>query len=104
MDAERLVVTVVLAAVAGPVVRALSVETGTSVADAVARSGALAADPGLDPARLGYAIYGRAVRPEQPVEDGDRVEVLRPLIHDPRDRRRALARQGRSIGRSARGR
>ena len=81
MDAERLVVTVVLAAVAGPVVRALSVEPGTSVADAVARSGALAADPGLD-----------------------RVEVLRPLIHDPRDRRRALARQGRSIGRSARGR
>jgi len=28
---------------------------------------------------------------------GDRVEVLRPLVEDPKERRRRLAREGRSM-------
>jgi uncharacterized protein len=97
-------VTVVVAGEGRLTRRRLEVEPGTTVAEAVARSGALAEHPELDPAALGYAIFGRAVRPQQPVEAGDRIEVLRPLVHDPRSRRRALAREGRTLGRSARGR
>jgi putative ubiquitin-RnfH superfamily antitoxin RatB of RatAB toxin-antitoxin module len=43
--------------------------------------------PGLviDPARL--AVFGRAVTPESPLRDGDRVEILRPLLIDPKDAR-----------------
>jgi putative ubiquitin-RnfH superfamily antitoxin RatB of RatAB toxin-antitoxin module len=52
--------------------------------------------PGLvvDPARL--AVFGRAVTPDSPLRDGDRVEILRPLLVDPKDARaqRAGTRRG----------
>jgi putative ubiquitin-RnfH superfamily antitoxin RatB of RatAB toxin-antitoxin module len=103
-EAVAVAVTVVVAGADRLTRRQLVVAAGTTVAEAVRRSGALAEHPGLDPAALGYAIYGRAVRADQTVEEGDRIEVLRPLVHDPKARRRALAREGRTLGRSARGR
>jgi uncharacterized protein len=52
--------------------------------------------PGLkvDPARL--AVFGRAVGLDTPLHDGDRIELLRPLVMDPKEarRRRAGARRG----------
>jgi hypothetical protein len=99
---DTLAVTVVVAGEGRITRRRIGVEAGTTVAGAVERSGALAEHPELDAARLGFSIYGRPVRPERVVEPGDRIEVLRPLIHDPRDRRRALAREGRTLGRSVR--
>ncbi len=104
MAPEQLRVTVVVAGEGRITVRRVVVEGGATVAAAVRSSAALEEHPALDPARLGYAIHGRAVEPGQPVEDGDRVEVLRPLLQDPRERRRALAKAGRSLGRSARDR
>lgn len=103
-EAGTATVTVIVAGEGRLTRRRLVVEAGTPVAEAVGRSGALEAHPELDPATLGYAIYGRSVRPDQPVEEGDRIEVLRPLVHDPKARRRELARAGRTLGRSARGR
>lgn len=63
---------------------AVSVELnpGATVADAVERSGLLA-QHGLDPAELGYAIFGRRARRDAPLADGDRVELTRPLLVDP---------------------
>lgn len=101
---DAVMVTVLVAGEDRLTRRRLEVEAGTTVAEAVGRSGALQEHPELDPATLGYAIFGRTVRPEQPVEAGDRIEVLRPLVQDPKARRRALAREGRTLGRSARGR
>jgi putative ubiquitin-RnfH superfamily antitoxin RatB of RatAB toxin-antitoxin module len=53
--------------------------------------------PGLevDPSRL--AVFGRAVGLDSPLHDGDRIELLRPLLLDPKEarRRRAGARRGR---------
>ena len=102
--AGAVMVTVIVAGEGRLTRRRLAVEPGTTVAEAVGRSGALDEHPELDPAALGYAIFGRTVRAEQPVEAGDRIEVLRPLVQDPKARRRALAREGRTLGRSARGR
>lgn len=101
-QAETLRVTVIVAGQGRITQRQVEVAAGATVAEAVLRSGALAEHPELDPARLGFAIFGRAARPEQAIESGDRIEVLRPLVHDPRDRRRALAREGRTLGRSGR--
>lgn len=41
------------------------------------------------------AIFGRLVTPEQELAQGDRVELLRPLLCDPQQarRRRAIAQQ-----------
>ena len=56
---------------------------GTTVADAVARSG-LIAQYGLDPTRLKFAVFGRGVRADARLADGDRVELTRPLEADPK--------------------
>lgn len=43
-----------------------------------------------------FGIAGRRVQPGRPLEDGDRVEILRPLAADPNEarRRRAKRRKG----------
>jgi putative ubiquitin-RnfH superfamily antitoxin RatB of RatAB toxin-antitoxin module len=55
--------------------------------------------PGLvvDPARL--AVFGRAVTPDTPLHDGDRVEILRPLLADPKQARRKRAETAAKLNR-----
>ena len=66
---------------------------GASVADALDASGIRDQVKGLeiDPQRIG--IHGRKVSLEQPLEAGDRVEIYRPLLVDPKEIRRARAKQ-----------
>jgi putative ubiquitin-RnfH superfamily antitoxin RatB of RatAB toxin-antitoxin module len=77
----------------------LTLGTGAVVADAVAASG-LVARIGLASSDLAYAIFGQRARSDTPLADGDRVEILRPLIADPKDLRRHRARRA---ARTARG-
>jgi putative ubiquitin-RnfH superfamily antitoxin RatB of RatAB toxin-antitoxin module len=68
---------------------------GRAVAgDAVAASG-MVARHGLAAAPLRLGIFGKRVSPENPLQDGDRVEILRPLAMDPNDARRRRARRTR---------
>ena len=66
--------------------------TGATVADALAAAGVEAAVPGavVDPGRL--AVFGRTASLQTRLHDGDRVEVLRPLVADPKQARRRRAR------------
>ena len=71
--------------------RSVWVEAGATVGDAVRVSG-IAADlgaMGIDCTHVG--VFGRAVGPETPLRDGDRVEVYRPLKMDPKEARRRRA-------------
>jgi putative ubiquitin-RnfH superfamily antitoxin RatB of RatAB toxin-antitoxin module len=45
----------------------------------------------LDPARVG--IFGHKASLDQVLREGDRVEIYRPLIADPKEARRQRARQ-----------
>ncbi len=56
---------------------------GATAAEAVERSG-LVGRLGLDTKTLRYAIFGQAVRADTPLADGDRVELTRPLLADPK--------------------
>ena len=47
--------------------------------------------PLLAPTQWSYAIYGRPVTPATLLRDGDRIELLRPLLADPMDQRRRRA-------------
>jgi uncharacterized protein len=76
----------------------LTVEEGTSVAQAVERSG-LAAQLDAN-ATLHCAIFSRIVPLSHIVEEGDRIEILRPLIVDPKENRRQVAAQVGPRGRS----
>jgi uncharacterized protein len=81
----------------------LTVPAGCTAWEAVERSGIFARHPGIDAATCGVGIFGVEVPRDRVLAAGDRVEVLRPLPEDPRERRRRLAREGRSMGaRSAR--
>lgn len=71
-----------------------------SIADALAaaRLQALGVEVPWDEAPVG--IFGeRRTRADVPVA-GDRIEIYRPLAHDPREARRARVRQSRRAGRS----
>lgn len=39
----------------------------------------------------GYAVFGERVRADAPLRDGDRLELLRPLLMDPKEARRRRA-------------
>ena len=43
------------------------------------------------------------IAPDSVVEDGDRIEIYRPLQADPKSVRRKLAREGKSMGKKRRG-
>jgi putative ubiquitin-RnfH superfamily antitoxin RatB of RatAB toxin-antitoxin module len=67
---------------------------GATVADAVARSGFIE-HYALDATDIRFAIFGRRTSTEAPVVDGDRVEITRPLVADPKESRRRRARSQR---------
>ena len=72
-----------------------------SVADAVRHSG-LAAHYGLDPASLRYARFGVRIDASARVADGDRVEIVRGLVLDPKAVRAARARAKAAAAKGAR--
>jgi putative ubiquitin-RnfH superfamily antitoxin RatB of RatAB toxin-antitoxin module len=47
---------------------------------------------------LNLGRFGQVIPPDQTVDDGDRIEILRPLKHDPKALRRQLAERGLSLG------
>ncbi len=102
MEPERISIRVVCAEPERQTVRELEVPEGCTAAEALETAGVLALHPGLDASRCTIGIFGREVPPDQPLRQGDRVEVLRPLREDPRERRRRLARHGATMsGKSA---
>ena len=69
----------------------LELPVGTTASEAVERTGFGLRIPGFDAAKLGLAIFGKAISPATLLRDGDRLELLRPLIADPKQARRRRA-------------
>jgi putative ubiquitin-RnfH superfamily antitoxin RatB of RatAB toxin-antitoxin module len=69
----------------------LDLATDATVADAIEQSGIVAKFDGfeLDEAKVG--IFGQKVSMAQTLRDGDRVEIYRPLLADPKEVRRQRA-------------
>lgn len=70
---------------------ALEVEEGTTALRAIERSDILRQFPEADPRRHGVGIFGKRVPADTQLRDGDRVEIYRPLIADPKAMRRERA-------------
>jgi len=77
---------------------------GMTVTDAVTASGLLEEFPELAGRRLDTGVFGQVVPALRVLAAGDRVEIYRPLKADPREMRRRLAAQGRTMGRGDAGR
>lgn len=72
---------------------------GATVAEALTAAAMETKVPGLvvDAAQL--AVFGRSVTPSSPLHDGDRVEILRPLLADPKQARRRRAEDAAKLSR-----
>ena len=68
---------------------------GVTVDDAIAHSRIADRHPGLDFASAPVGIFGRRVQRDRVLADGDRVEIYRPLVADPKTARRKRAGRGR---------
>lgn len=64
----------------------LDLPEGATVADALAAAALPEATPDMS-----CAVYGEVAAPTRLLQDGDRVELLRPLLIDPKDARRRRA-------------
>ncbi len=73
---------------------AVALPAGACVADALAAADLPASVPGLVLDDSMLAIFGRTATPGSRLHDGDRVEVLRPLLADPKQARRERAKSG----------
>lgn len=67
----------------------LSMPDGATLAQAVAQAALADAD-----SVVAYAVHGLLASAQQPLRDGDRIELLRPLLADPKDNRRRRANAG----------
>lgn len=76
-------------------VQTLHLETGSTVADVLAQCKIWEPFTQLDFAQHKIGIFGKVVELTRIVQEGDRVEIYRPLTCDPKEIRRRRA-QGQS--------
>lgn len=71
--------------------RSVTLEEGASVEQAINASGLLSLRKDIDLASNKIGIFSRPVKLGDTVQEGDRVEIYRPLIADPKEMRRQRA-------------
>ena len=89
---ETIEVEVACAQPSRQVLKRVSVAPGTTLREVVEISGLHVDFPELGIERLDVGVFGRRMDPETTVRPGDRVEVYRPLLQDPKESRRSRAR------------
>ena len=72
----------------------VEVEAGCTVREAIERSGIRAEFPELPAALEAVGIFSRKVSLDHVLNAGDRVEIYRPLVADPKESRRKRAGRG----------
>lgn len=87
----RLRVEVVFATAKAQDIVALEIDAGKTVLDAFVSSGLADRHPVISGGQPVLGVFGRRVPLATPLRDGDRVEVYRPLLANPKEARRARA-------------
>ncbi|NNL99566.1 MAG: RnfH family protein [Gammaproteobacteria bacterium] len=88
---ESVAVEVVYATRDRQVVIALNVAPGSTLRAAIERSRILQQCPDIDLAVNRIGVFGKLRDPGDPCRDGDRIEIYRPLVADPKEQRRRRA-------------
>lgn len=90
-SAAEIRVEVVYAAVSRQAVKTLTLSAGSSVEAAIRASGLLQEFPEIDLTANRIGIFGEFAGLDQSLEDGQRVEIYRALLADPKETRRRRA-------------
>lgn len=78
----------------------LSVSSAASVEQIIQQSGILQQFPQIDLRAQKVGVWSRPVKLDDNVREGDRIEIYRPLIADPKDLRRRRAEKAKEEGRA----
>lgn len=98
---ERIEVEVAYARPDEQVILALEVPAGSTIEAAIRRSGVLDRFPEIDLTANKVGVFGKVGRLDQALFDGDRVEIYRPLIADPKEARKQRAAEGKAMKKGA---
>ena len=89
-------VEIVYALAQRSIAKALHLPPGASIADALQLAAVDEIFQGLNLANATVGIFGKVASREQPLKDGDRIEIYRPLLEEPK-----LARRQRASGKTS---
>ena len=99
MSIQSINVEVAYALPGKQIIRAVNIDLGTTIGAAIVQSGIMMDFPDLDieleNAKVG--IFGKVATMTTVLADGDRVEIYRPLIADPKEVRRKRAAEGKAM-------
>ena len=79
----------------------LELPEGSTVLQAVERSGLLEKYPEIDVKKNKFGIYAKLAKADAVLRDKDRVEIYRPLIADPKEVRKQRAAEGKVMKKGA---
>ena len=83
------------------VIRAVNVDAGTTIGAAIVQSGIMMDFPDLELEDAKVGVFGKVAAMTTILSDGDRVEIYRPLIADPKEVRRKRAAEGKVMKKGA---
>ena len=78
----------------------ITVAPQSTVQQVIEQSGILQQFPQIDLAAQKVGVWSRPVKLQDSVKAGDRIEIYRPLIADPKDLRRRRAEKAKEEGRA----
>ena len=70
---------------------------GMTVQQAVEASGILQRYPEIEIGKSKMGVFGKLAKLDAPLHPGDRVEIYRPLIADPKEQRKKRAAEGKAL-------
>ena len=97
MAIERISVEVVYARPDEQLVIPLEVESGATLKSAIEQSGILQRFPEINIETAKVGIFGKTAPPDSVLSFGDRIEIYRPLIADPKEARKRRAAEGKQM-------
>ena len=77
----------------------VNLEQGATAQQAIEASGILVKYPEIELNKNKLGIYSRLIKLDTVVEDGERVEIYRPLTADPKEMRKRRAEKAKEDGR-----
>ncbi|MDO6619893.1 MULTISPECIES: RnfH family protein [unclassified Shewanella] len=99
-DVETFAVDVIYALPTQQKIISVNVLPGTTFIEAVKQSNIVSFFPEIDLAKVKLGVFSRQVKHDEVLVSGQRIEIYRPLIADPKDVRRKRAEKAKEEGRS----
>lgn len=98
---DSMLVEVVYATPDEQVLEALTVPVSSTVEDVIRRSGLLERFSEIDLAVNKVGVFGKTTQLTATLHPGDRIEIYRPLIADPKEARKKRAAEGKAMKKGA---